>query len=284
MYFGHLGIATISNVSQTVPIVVFPPELSGVIVSVSKSYYGVGGSVLGCVAGAFFANNSKGYLLFVAIFIASMNICVLTFVNYIPDHLLSFAYEEAKSVPTTLSPYLYHTGGLVLFLLIWIVLSFQVNNSILQPLTVLILAYVILPLLLPVLYYKTLLSNPEVKPPQPSTTIIHSRSAHSIIEANAVASDRFHAESTAKMYASRHADEMAIVDAVQSSRLTDARGSALIGPAGTLSRSDMSYVLHDPTPSISMRMVDNGRVGILGRDMTVSNMHPILCRFFFAIC
>jgi hypothetical protein len=272
MYFAHWGVATVSSVSQTLPILAFPPELSGVIVSVSKAYWGAGTSILGCVAGSFFSEYIRGYLLFVAIYVPLMDLFVLTFVNYIPEHLLSFAYEEAKSLPSDVAPYFYHVIGVVALIFSWVILSFNVANSVLQGFTIVILIFLASVLLLPLVYYKSILSNPSLVAPKSSVSpsmrrsslmsVVSHSSRKSSINVLVTKSQFLLAEEQVHRYATHHPDD-----------------PSTSGDYG-LNHAPIEVLQNAPVPpgEFSQPLVrdkqssepEDTKVGVLGKDMKVS--------------
>ena len=71
VYIAQIGLSCASQISSSTSMIVVPDEVCAKSVGMAKAYYAIGGSVLACVARAFFDNKEHSYVLYIALSIPS---------------------------------------------------------------------------------------------------------------------------------------------------------------------------------------------------------------------
>eukprot|EP01034_Spumella_vulgaris_P022069 gene22069-28164_t len=126
----------------------------GLAIGLSKGYFGLSTAVLGDLAGGYFEKIPSLFLVFIAIFIPIVGFLGSHMANILPAHLVSFDYEKARGISTSLTSVMYHWLLLFSSLLVlgYVQYVYDLSDWAVTLFSVLLLALVFSILLLPDLY------------------------------------------------------------------------------------------------------------------------------------
>jgi len=114
----QVGVCCHISSGVTLAVKLFPQESRGAAVGLVKGYFGLSSAVLADLAEAFPGTAAPFFVLFVALFVPVMGLMGSSLASPLPEHMLDFAYEESRGLPTSLKYVLAHWCALFLSLLV----------------------------------------------------------------------------------------------------------------------------------------------------------------------
>lgn len=129
IYIAQLGASTMSQASSSTAMLIMPSSAHGEIASIAKAYYGIAGGVLSSIAGTFYEDKEKGFILFASIFMPLATFFGGVSLDLLPDQFISFDVERKENIRTSLRPYYGHFGVLVTIILITASLYLSDNSG-----------------------------------------------------------------------------------------------------------------------------------------------------------
>ena len=129
IFIAQLGSATMSQGSSSTSMLIMPSCAHGEVASIAKAYYGIAGGVLSSIAGTYYEDKEKGFILFASLFMPLGTLLGGTFLDLMPEHMIPFEIEKVQKIATSFMPYYVHFAILVVFILITAALYMSDNSG-----------------------------------------------------------------------------------------------------------------------------------------------------------
>lgn len=107
-FLSQFGVCCHISSAVTSAVRLFPSEVRGSAVGLAKGYFGLSSAVLSDFSGGYFSKSKAYFILFIAILIPVVGTVGVSFANFIPQHALTFRFDERRGINTSLAPFFYH--------------------------------------------------------------------------------------------------------------------------------------------------------------------------------
>jgi MFS family permease len=107
-FLSQFGVCCHISSAVTSAVRLFPSEVRGSAVGLAKGYFGLSSAVLSDFSGGYFSKSKAYFILFIAVLIPVVGTMGVSFANFIPQHALTFRFDERRGINTSLAPFFYH--------------------------------------------------------------------------------------------------------------------------------------------------------------------------------